>query len=412
MAEREMATRAEIAQRVVYWRKRRGLTSQLFADRMGRSVSWVSMIQSGDRQLDRLSVLEQIAEVLEIGIYTLIDRQQAQRAAEGVDEAEVRVIREALQRYDCVTQTFGSEQLWEEPDLPRLKQQVDYAWLAFQAAHYSTLGPLLGTLLIAAQRASVNLTGDAGRAANELLAQVYQITTSTLRKFGHHELEWLAAERGVLAAERTESPVLISGAAFRLVNALRATDGAAAAVDAATASAHHLQPALDIEKPTLKSLLGTLYLQGAVAAGLKADPQRARELLDEAGRLADRFGGDRNDYWTAFGPTNVDIHRVSTYVALREWHAAVRVAEQMNQHHLSLLPKERRANHSVDVARAYALGAKTDEAVTMLLQADALAPKEVRCRPVARELVHNLWRSRRATSTGLRQLVEQIGIPT
>jgi tetratricopeptide (TPR) repeat protein len=43
MPERETATRAEIAQRVVYWRKRRGLTRQLFADRMGRSLCWVDV---------------------------------------------------------------------------------------------------------------------------------------------------------------------------------------------------------------------------------------------------------------------------------------------------------------------------------------------------------------------------------
>jgi len=412
MPKRETAARAEIAQRVVYWRKRRGLTRQLFADRMGRSVSWIDMIQRGDRQLDRLSVLEQIAGVLEISIYTLIDQRQAQRAAECIDDTEVRILKEALQRYDCITHTFGSDKPPKEADLSPLTQQVDYAWLAFQSSHYSTLGPLLGRLLIAAQQASIQLDGDAQRIALELLAQVYQITTSTLRKLGHHDLEWLAAERGVMAAERTENPVLIGGAAFRLVNALRATDGAAAAVDAATASAHRLQPTLDVEEAEPTSLLGMLYLQGAVSAALKADPQRTQDLLDEAARLAQRLGGDRNDYWTAFGPTNVDIHRVAAYVALRDWPAAVHVAERMNQYNLSLLPKERRANYHVDVARAYALGAKTSEAITRLLQADSLAPKEVRCRPVARDLVHDLWRSQRATSSGLQKLVEQMGLAT
>ncbi len=412
MAAKETASRAEIAQRVEYWRKRRGLTRQLFADRMGRSLSWVDMIRRGDRHLDRLSVLEQIAEVLEISIYALIDRAQAQRAAECVDATEVRLIKEAMQRYDCITQVFSSEAPQEEPDLPQLAQQVDYAWLAFQASHYSTLGPLLSQLLIQAQRACTETTGDDARLAGALLAQVYQIATSTLRKLGQHDLEWLAAERGVLAAERTENPVLIGGAAFRLVNALRATDGAKAAVSAATASAHRLEAALDVEQPEPSSLYGTLFLQGAIAAGLNREQQQVKIFLDEAGRLANRLGVDRNDYWTAFGPTNVEIHRVSAYVALRDWGAALGVAERMNQHHLALLPKERRANHFVDVARAYALGGKTEEAVAKLLQADTLAPKEVRCRPVARDAIHDLWRrSRQSPSQGLRQLVEHVGLP-
>ena len=124
MAAKETASRAEIAQRVEYWRKRRGLTRRLFADRMGRSLSWVDMIRRGDRHLDRLSVLEQIAEVLEISIYALIDRDQAQRAAECVDATEVWLIKEALQRYDCITHVFSSEEAQEEPDLPRLAQRL------------------------------------------------------------------------------------------------------------------------------------------------------------------------------------------------------------------------------------------------------------------------------------------------
>lgn len=408
MAARETASRAEVAQRVEYWRKRRGLTRQLFADRMGRSLSWVDMIRRGDRQLDRLSVLEQIAEVLEISIYALIDRERANRAAECVDATEVRLIKEALQRYDCITQVFSSEEPQEEPNLPRLAQQVDYAWLAFQASHYSVLGPLLGQLLIQAQSASA----DADTRPAELLAQVYQLTTSTLRKLGHHDLEWLAAERGVLAAERTGNAVLIGGAAFRLVNALLDTDGAGAAVSAAVAGAHRLQPELDIDAPQPRSVYGHLFLQGAVAASLNHDAQHVDELLDEAIRVANRLGADRNDYWTAFGPTNVEIHRVSAYVALRDWTSALDVAERMNHHHLSMLPKERRATHLVDVARAYAMGGKTDEAVARLLQADKLAPKEVRCRPVASDVIHDLWRrSRHSASHGLRQLVENVGLP-
>jgi transcriptional regulator with XRE-family HTH domain len=408
----ETAPRAEIARRVEYWRKRRGLTRRLFADRMGRSVSWVDMIRRGDRQLDRLSVLEQIAEVLEISVYALIDREQARRAAECVDAVEVRLIRDALQRYDSITHVFSSEDPPEKPGLPRLARQVEYAWLTFQASHYSTLGPLLGQLLIQAQRAAAEATGDDQRIAAELLAQVYQITTSTLRKLGNHDLEWLAAERGVLAAERTGNAVLIGGAAFRLVNALLDNDGAKAAVSAAAASAHRLEADLDVERPEPSSVYGHIFLQGAVAAGLSREPGQVTSFLDEAGRIASRLGVDRNDYWTAFGPTNVEIHRVSAYVELRDWAAALGVAERMDQHHLSLLPKERRANHLVDVARACALGGRTDDAVGRLVLADTLAPKEVRCRPLAREVVHDLWRrSRRSPSQELRQLVEHVGLP-
>ena len=412
MKPRETASRGEIAMRVEYWRKRRGLTRQLFADRMGRSVSWVDMIRRGDRQLDRLSVLDQIAEILEISVYALIDRDHAERTAECVDATEVRLIKQALQRYDGITKVFSSQDRRDGPNLPQLQRQVDYAWSAFQASHYSALGPLLGELIIQAQYATAETTDEDQRRASELLAQVYQITTSTLRKLGRHDLEWLAAERGVAAAEQTENAVLIGGAAFRLVNSLGATDGAEAAISAARASAHRLQSDLDVEQPEPSAVYGMIFLQGAIAAGLNEEPHQVQSFLDEAGRLAARVGLDRNDYWTAFGPTNVEIYQVSAYVALRDWGAALGAAGRMNQHQLSLLPRERRANHLVDVARAYALAGKADEAVATLTQAEVLAPKEVRCRPIARDLVHDLWRrSRHAPSPSLQRLVERLGRP-
>jgi transcriptional regulator with XRE-family HTH domain len=152
MPERETATRAEIAQRVVYWRKRRGLTRQLFADRMGRSVSWVDMIQRGDRQLDRLSVLEQIAEVLDISVYTLIDGEAAERAAACVDDVEVQAIREALGRYPGLAARDG-----EPISVAAVQRQaayLDHAWLASRFAVVAQYLPkLLDDAQIAVQTA-------------------------------------------------------------------------------------------------------------------------------------------------------------------------------------------------------------------------------------------------------------------
>jgi transcriptional regulator with XRE-family HTH domain len=400
----------EIARRVEYWRRRRGLTRRIFADRMGRSLSWARKISNGDRQLDRLSVLEQIADVLDVPVSVLIDREQSRRAVECVDSAEVAAIRRALQRYDAITTVF-SEDPPPDPDVAKLSQRVSYAWSAFQAAHYSALGPLLGSLLVDAQYASRQLTGDDQQHATALLAEAYQVTTSTLRKLGHHDLEWLAAERGVDIAEQTGDPVLIGGAAYRLVNALRAANGAGAAVKATVAGAQRLQPMLEVDAPERLSLLGTLLLQGAVAASIGSDGARARDFLDQAQQIGERVGADRNHFWTAFGPTNVVIHRVSSLVELREWGLAIETAVQMDSVALSALPPERRANHFIDVARAYSLGGRRDEAVTVLLDADELAPKEVRCRPLARDLVIDLWRRSRGTpSLNLRLLAERVGL--
>jgi hypothetical protein len=41
------AQRQETAAVVLYWMQRRGLTRQVFADRMGKSMSWVDKIRAG-----------------------------------------------------------------------------------------------------------------------------------------------------------------------------------------------------------------------------------------------------------------------------------------------------------------------------------------------------------------------------
>lgn len=63
--------RQQAAEVVRYWVRRRGLTRKIFADRLGKSLSWVDKIKNGDQQLDRLSVLRQIASVLDIPLRRL-----------------------------------------------------------------------------------------------------------------------------------------------------------------------------------------------------------------------------------------------------------------------------------------------------------------------------------------------------
>jgi hypothetical protein len=80
---------------------------------------------------------------------------------------------------------------------------------------------------------------------------------------------------------------------------------------------------------------------------------------------------------------------------------AIETAAAMDPTALSVLPAERRANHFLDVGRAYSLSGQREEAVSALLEADELAPKGVRCRPLARDLIIDLWRRSRATTNSI-----------
>lgn len=89
---------AEIGARVRQWRLRRGLTRRQFAERVGRSPSWVDKIESGERALVRLPMLEQVAEALGIRVETLTGTSPTEPHRSPLDAVDVSALRTALQR--------------------------------------------------------------------------------------------------------------------------------------------------------------------------------------------------------------------------------------------------------------------------------------------------------------------------
>lgn len=91
-----------IGGRVRYWRNRRNLSRKQFADMVGRSTSWLDKVESGERDLVRLPMIERVAEVLAIDPTVLTSDTQADRARQCVDASEVHAIRSALAAYPAL----------------------------------------------------------------------------------------------------------------------------------------------------------------------------------------------------------------------------------------------------------------------------------------------------------------------
>ncbi|MGH4016608.1 MAG: helix-turn-helix domain-containing protein, partial [Pseudonocardiaceae bacterium] len=177
MADPGYGQRRQTADVVLYWMQRRGMTRQLFADRMGKSLSWVDKIRAGDRQLDRLSVLRQISAVLDIPLAALIDPEETERRRVCPDDREIDAVRDAVRRYDAITNVFRPNgDTLPEPDLLKLERSVRYGWMAFQAVNYQTVGQLLADLIRDAQAAVWQLDGDERRSAQTWLSWTYQLT--------------------------------------------------------------------------------------------------------------------------------------------------------------------------------------------------------------------------------------------
>jgi len=385
MPERETATRAEIAQRVVYWRKRRGLTRQLFADRMGRSVSWVDMIQRGDRQLDRLSVLGQIADVLDISVYTLIDREAAERAAACVDDTEVQTIREALGRYPGLATLQG--QPVSVAAAQRQAAYLDHAWLA---SRFAVVAQYLPKLLNDAQAAVLTAPEADQLDAYRVLVTAYRLASSMLLKFESHEIAWLAADRAMHTALAADDTWSLARATRSVARAMTSSQQGNEAIAALLSMADRMRTEVSTDEAHLLALYGMLYLAASITAAEQEDAALSRDMHQEADVAAQRMAPHYDRHYTDFGPTNVLIHRVAALVRLYEAGHALEFAATIDPAAVAVLSGERRANYLLDLTDAHSRIGSYRQAAQCLLQAEQIAPEEVRCRPLAHGLLRSL----------------------
>src|SRR5437667_3524655 len=112
------------------------MSQQVFADRLGKSKSWVDKVERGVRRLDKFSVVYEIADVLQLDVQLLLGRDPERRpdSVNCIDQVEVEEIRTALERYDQISAFFYAPP--EPPPLLELKKAVTHAWQTYQHAKY------------------------------------------------------------------------------------------------------------------------------------------------------------------------------------------------------------------------------------------------------------------------------------
>ncbi|MGN9821915.1 helix-turn-helix domain-containing protein [Streptomyces sp. SD11] len=386
--------------RVAYWRERRRITQSDFGSLMGQSRRWVQSLEGGLRQTDpRLSVIERAATVLTVPLEALLTDDPARQC---IDAVELDAIRFALQRHDMITGAVDSDGAAPLP-VATLHSRLVHARSAFEAGRYGSLGTAVPELLIDANRAAACHEGEERIAAFRVLVMAFNLAESASVKFGAPELAVLSGHRAVAAAEHSEDPVIMGLAACHLSDAMTQHGQAPAATSFAVAAAGRLTPELLTAGADGLSVLGTLYLKAAMAqanAAVSADDTRAAEAvpghLDQADEYAAQLDahGAPSDFgvrtWTAFGTTNVGLYRVAASVQLAEGEDAVTAAADIPATARAALPRERRAHHLVDLARAYQQTGRRETAVDTLLDAEREAQEEVLCRPRTKQLVEDL----------------------
>ncbi|MEU0153932.1 helix-turn-helix domain-containing protein [Micromonospora fulviviridis] len=379
--------------RVAQWRVRRRLTQQMLADRLGKSKSWVDKVERGARALDRFSVIQDIARVLRVEPAALLGPVTGTPSTAAALDLEP--VRAALARYD-VFRTCREAR--PATGLDEAARQVEHAWLTYQHAHYPQLVRLLPGLLDTVRRLPADRRP-------EPLVETYRLTSAVLVKLGEADLGWLAADRAVAVAG--DDPLLAATAAVPLAAALRTVGRPQLARTAALTAARRIAPS---GVPAARPVCGTLLLQAALAAAAGGDDRSVRDLLDRAAGLAARIGDGADPYRTGFGPAVVEVTGVVAAVELGDAGEAVRRHETVVRGTgWQRLPVERRAAHLVDAARAYLQVGDVPRAGRALIDANRIAPGEVRCRPVARTVIEAVARGGPAPA-GVAELAALVGL--
>jgi transcriptional regulator with XRE-family HTH domain len=400
----DVAIEGPIGDRVRIYRGRRGLSQKELAGLIGRSESWLSQVERGVRSVDRFSVLVDIAQVLKTNVETLAGTRM-EFAPNGDPQVDgVDAVSTALATYPALVKANPSPR----DSLDYVERLSAEAHARYQAADYAATARILPRLIATVDQAAADTADDLGaRRALTLHHEVYIATAKLLTKTGDGHLAWLAADRAATTAARLGSPALKGLAAYQVTCALLKIDH----IEHSERVAIETAESMDDYSPLGISAQGMLFLIAAVIAGRRSDRKSATERLRRAQYLADALGEDANHGWTAFGPTNVAIHQVSVAAELGDAEMAIQYAEQIDTSHLPPGLRSRRAQVHLDAAWAYAQHMDDAAVVINLMEAERVAPQMLRYNIVAREILRELLkRERRSSTPGLRAIATRAGV--
>jgi transcriptional regulator with XRE-family HTH domain len=396
-----------VGERIAAYRRRRGLSQATLAGLVGRSESWLSQVERGIRSVDRLSVLLDLAKNLHVDVEALTGSPWQFAPNGGSVPSDLDGVRRFFSRYDNLT---GAEPTGEV-SLSVLAAKAAEAHVAYQAARYEEVIAGLPELLIAADAVHQDAGPADRRVALLGYAEAYGVAAKLLTKLGAGDLAMLAADRSATAAVDADELAARGLAAYHVVCALLRNDRPEDAEHLAVTMAEQTHQEARPDRPLLVSVSGALWLISAIISARLTDKVEAWRRLDVADELAGVLGEDGNFGWTAFGPTNVAIHRVAVGAELGDPAEAMRASEGIDTDGLPEGLKSRRAQVHINLAWAYAQRRRDAEAVLHLLDAERIAPQAVRYNVIVRELIREmLARQKRAKTSQLHSLAVRAGV--
>jgi transcriptional regulator with XRE-family HTH domain len=391
-------------------RRWRGKSQVELAGLAGLSPSFLSMVETGQRPLDRRSHIAALANALKVSETDLVGGPHlTPDPLQSDPHMGIPALRVALQ-----TNTLSTPAVEQARPLPHLVQVVtDQIEPMRRACNYVGVGQLLPDVLDELHYHVATAADEAAeRLALQALIEACTCATFTAKNLNYTDLAHLAALRAEEAAIRLSDPVCKGKADFVWLLTLPRAGSWSRNLIAAERAADKLEP--HVRDGLGLQVLGMITLTASLSAAVVQRGDTAQHWLGEAAGIATRVPDQPMDNWQSFSTTNVNIWRVSVGVERGEAGGAMlKLAEPVTLDGLDQR-SSRRADFFADMGRGLARDPRTQaDAVRWLRQAEDAAPQRIRNSAPVRETVAYLLNRARAAAGGreLRGMAARMGLP-
>ncbi|MFF4401516.1 helix-turn-helix domain-containing protein [Streptomyces sp. NPDC001480] len=361
-----------IGVRMARLRRERHLTQRAVTDLTGIPYSTYTKTEQGVIAATP-HVIAAFARGLRIEVATVVGQPYADDLRADELDVLIRPIRESLDVYD----------LGVDPDvrprrLEELRDDAEALLVAVRAGEIKKAASNVAGLITEGTTAAHSLKSTEGWLT---LASFYRTAYDVATKLGFSDLAQLALARMDWAAQRGSDAVL--GGMNQYLRALSyLREGKFEIGQRLVARGLSTLGQAD-ESHERKVVTGQLHLGGAVMAGRAHDQDKALSHLQEAERIAGMTGEAVKVHYLTFGPTNVQVHRVSVLAELDQYGEAVEATTDLTIP--QNWPRSRTSHHYAEVARAQMWTNDLEGSFKSLLQARKAAPQQAKYHPTVRE---------------------------
>ncbi len=274
----------EIGRRARRARLRLGMPQADLAAALGKSQGWVSKMERGLIELDRVGLLNQVAAELHVHPNDLIGRPYTNTPNENQWQVAASSILRELRRYDLAPVFDGtprpSGQLWQETT--RLHRLRD-------AAANVAIMQVLPDLFREARALAEVSTGHEREEAFAIYAVCCKFAHTSAHALGHPELIAMSCERAAWSARLSGDPVMPAVADWMRMWDMWATADWSDAIALSDRAIGSLQQEYDRGDPLAVRAWGSLQLRAAVSAARAGHTAETEDRIEHARTAASRL---------------------------------------------------------------------------------------------------------------------------